>query len=192
MKKAYDEFFREEMKKAPLYILRGGTEGTYSGEGLKFTRDMRKKLVEKGWYVQHWPKEYGGRNAPLIEQLIFNESMGYFGVPGIEGFGVRMFGPPFCSMARKNRRKGSFYLSPEGRFSIPRDGVSRMRVRTWLHSKQRPSKTANITSSTGKKPGPRGPTRPTTCFYWPGPTRLKSGAGACRFLTSIFPGRVLK
>ena len=57
------------------------------------TKSIRKKLVDKGWYVQHWPKEYGGRDAPLVEQLIFKESMAYFGAPGIDGFGVGMFGP---------------------------------------------------------------------------------------------------
>ncbi len=66
---------------------------------------MRKKLVEKSWYVQHWPKEYGGRDAPLIEQLIFNESMGYYGVPGIDGFGVGMFGPTILLHGTEEQKK---------------------------------------------------------------------------------------
>jgi alkylation response protein AidB-like acyl-CoA dehydrogenase len=93
LKEEYNNFFREEMKKAPPVCFKGGLEASYSDEGFVFNRYMRNKLVEKNWYVQHWPKEYGGRDAPLIEQLIFNESMGYFGVPGIDGFGVGMFGP---------------------------------------------------------------------------------------------------
>ena len=105
LKKTYDDFFREEMKKAPIEVLRGGAEGRYSDESYKFSRYMRKKLVEKGWYVQHWPKEYGGRDAPLIDQLIFNESMGYFGVPGIDGFGVRMFGPTLLLHGTKEQKK---------------------------------------------------------------------------------------
>ena len=93
LKKTYDDFFKEEMKNAPPVCRVGGLEAAYSDEGWEFNKYMRKKLVEKGWYVQHWPKEYGGRDAPLIEQLIFNESMGYHGVPGVDGFGVGMFGP---------------------------------------------------------------------------------------------------
>lgn len=105
LKKTYDDFFREEMKNAPLAVKRGGLEGSYSEDGFKFARYMRGKLVEKGWYVQHWPKECGGRDAPLIEQLIFNESMGYFGVPGIDGFGVGMFGPTILLHGTEEQKK---------------------------------------------------------------------------------------
>ncbi len=105
LKKTYDDFFREEMKNAPLSVKRGGLEGAYSEDGYEFNRYMRKKLVEKNWYVQHWPKEYGGRDAPLIEQLIFNESMGYFGVPGIDGFGVGMFGPTILLHGSDEQKK---------------------------------------------------------------------------------------
>jgi alkylation response protein AidB-like acyl-CoA dehydrogenase len=105
LKKTYDDFFSGEMKNAPLAVKRGGLEGSYSEDGYKFARYMRKKLVEKGWYVQHWPKEYGGRDAPLIEQLIFNESMGYFGVPGIDGFGVGMFGPTILLHGTEEQKK---------------------------------------------------------------------------------------
>lgn len=105
LKKEYDDFFREEMKKAPPITFKGGLEATYSDEGYEFAKAMRKKLVEKGWYVQHWPEEYGGRNAPLIEQLIFNESVGYFGVPGIDGFGVGMFGPTVLLYGTEEQKK---------------------------------------------------------------------------------------
>jgi alkylation response protein AidB-like acyl-CoA dehydrogenase len=105
LKKEYDDFFREEMKNAPPEFLKGGAEATYCDAGWKFTKYIRKKLVEKGWYVQHWPKEYGGRNAPLIEQLIFNESMAYFGAPGRDGFGVGMFGPTLMLYASEEQKK---------------------------------------------------------------------------------------
>jgi alkylation response protein AidB-like acyl-CoA dehydrogenase len=105
LKKMYGDFFKEEMKKAPVETLKGGLEGSYSGEGWEFTKTMRKKLVEKGWYVQHWPTEYGGRGAPLNEQMIFNESMAYYGVPGIDGFGVGMFGPTLMLYATEEQKK---------------------------------------------------------------------------------------
>jgi len=105
LKKTYDDFFREEMKNAPPAYLKGGLEASFTDEGWAFTKYMRKKLVEKGWYVQHWPKEYGGRDAPLIEQLIFKESMAYFGAPGIDGFGVGMFGPTLMLYALDEQKK---------------------------------------------------------------------------------------
>jgi hypothetical protein len=57
LKEEYDDFFREEMKKAPPICFKGGLEASYSDEGYEFSRTMRKKLVEKNWYVQHWPKD---------------------------------------------------------------------------------------------------------------------------------------
>jgi alkylation response protein AidB-like acyl-CoA dehydrogenase len=105
LKKTYDDFFREEMKNAPPEYLKGGLEASFTDEGWVFTKYMRKKLVEKGWYVQHWPKEYGGRDAPLVEQLIFNESMAYFGAPGRDGFGVGMFGPTLMLYATDEQKK---------------------------------------------------------------------------------------
>lgn len=105
LKKTYDDFFREEMKKVPLDYLRGGVEALFREEGWKFSRYMRKKLVEKGWYVRHWPKEYGGGDAPLNEQMIYNESMAYYGVPGIDGFGVGMFGPTLMLYATEEQKK---------------------------------------------------------------------------------------
>ncbi len=105
LKKTYDDFFREEMKNAPATFIRGGLEGTYTDEGFAFALTVRKKLVEKGWYVQHWPKEYGGRDAPMIEQLIFNESIGYFGVPAIDNFGVGMFGPTVLLYGTEEQKK---------------------------------------------------------------------------------------
>lgn len=105
LKKTYDDFFREEMKSAPAQFLRGGLEASFTDEGWAFTKSIRKKLVDKGWYVQHWPKEYGGRDAPLVEQLIFKESMAYFGAPGIDGFGVGMFGPTLMLYASEEQKK---------------------------------------------------------------------------------------
>lgn len=105
LKKEYKDFFREEMKAAPPIFQKGGMEARSTNEGLPFTRYMRKKLVEKGWYVQHWPKEYGGRSAPLMEQVIFNECIGYYGVPGIDGFGVGMFGPTVMLYGSEEQKK---------------------------------------------------------------------------------------
>ena len=105
LKKEYDDFFREEMKNAPPAILKGGLAAQSSKEGDPFNRYMRKKMVEKGWYVQHWPKEYGGRDASLMEQMIFNESMAYCGAPGIDLQAVKMFGPSLLLYGTEEQKK---------------------------------------------------------------------------------------
>ena len=107
LKEQFDDFFREEMKNAPsVYHYETILEAMYStDEGWSFNKYMRDKLVKKGWYVMHWPKAYGGDDAPLIEQLLFNESHAYYHAPGIDGFGVGMFGPTLMLYASDEQKK---------------------------------------------------------------------------------------
>src|SRR3954466_8131122 len=41
----------------------------------EFRRAWQRKLHDAGWAGISWPKEYGGRGASLIEQVIFSEEM---------------------------------------------------------------------------------------------------------------------
>ena len=103
LKKEYDDFFEQEMKNAPPGF---GTRGEDERpDDRKFTRYMTKKIAEKGWNIMAWPKEYGGRDAPIIEQMLFAEAQGYQRAPGIEGFGVRMFGPTLILYASEEQKK---------------------------------------------------------------------------------------
>ena len=36
-------------------------------------RAWQKKLADGGWVGLSWPKQYGGRESSLIEQIIFDE-----------------------------------------------------------------------------------------------------------------------
>ena len=103
LKKEYNDFFEQEMKNAPPGF---GTRGEDEREDdHKFTRYMVKKVAEKGWNIMAWPKEYGGRDAPIIEQMLFAEAQGYHRAPGVEGFGVRMFGPTLILYASEEQKK---------------------------------------------------------------------------------------
>ena len=106
LRKEFEDFFREEMKNAPPAFQRNTLEATYgSDEGFQFHKSMQKKLVEKGWLTMAWPKEHGGRDAPIIEQLIFSEVHSYYRVPGIDGFGVGMFAPTLMLFANEEQKK---------------------------------------------------------------------------------------
>lgn len=105
-KKEYEDFFREEMKKAPSCYKGASMEAMYSSdEGFEFYKVMQKKLAAKGWLTMAWPKEYGGGAAPIIEQLIFNEVYSYYGAPGIDPFGVNMFAPTLMLFANDEQKK---------------------------------------------------------------------------------------
>ncbi|MBA3031277.1 MAG: acyl-CoA dehydrogenase [Desulfobacteraceae bacterium] len=106
LKQEYADFFEAEMKHAPH---KKGTGVYGSEEDSKEMDDFRwvmmKKVAEKGWHIMAWPKEYGGREAPIIEQLLFNETQEFYGAPGVDGMGVKLFGPTLILHATEDQKK---------------------------------------------------------------------------------------
>jgi alkylation response protein AidB-like acyl-CoA dehydrogenase len=106
LREEFDEFFRKEMKHAPKEWAEGGLEAMYhTDEGFAFHDQMKKKLGKKGWLSRAWPKEYGGQDAPLIEQLIFNEVHAFHRAPGVDNFGVGMFAPTLMVGGTEEQKK---------------------------------------------------------------------------------------
>ena len=62
-------------------------------EEFDYSQRFARKLGERGWLTMAWPKEYGGRAASHVEQLIFSEEMAYAGAPLGFGFGTQLVGP---------------------------------------------------------------------------------------------------
>ena len=58
--------------------------GAFQGQGLAITHRMSKKLAERGWLTLAWPKEHGGQERSVMEQMLFKEEMAYFEVPGAD------------------------------------------------------------------------------------------------------------
>ena len=91
-----DETFRRDLRQFVKDELPSDWEGGGSWPeetDWDLTREMRKKLADKGWLTMHWPEEYGGENASPVRSAIFNEEMAYMRAPGRDIFGVRMLGP---------------------------------------------------------------------------------------------------
>src|SRR5258708_32538043 len=60
----------------------------------EFLRTWQKKVFEAGWAGIAWPKEYGGRGATLMEQVIFTEEMARAGAPQLANvLGLALIGP---------------------------------------------------------------------------------------------------
>jgi len=104
LRREFAEYAMELMKDAPPGW---GTslEFQYSDEGWDFTSRTHKRLGQKGWLVRPWPKEYGGLDAPIIEQLIYHEVMGYNRVPDGDIFGVGMIGPTLLAIGSEEQKK---------------------------------------------------------------------------------------
>jgi alkylation response protein AidB-like acyl-CoA dehydrogenase len=104
LKKEFDDFFIEKMEDAPRDE-DGNLESAYdSEEGFQFHRQMMRELAKKGWNVMAWPKEFGGQEAPVSEQVLFAESMAYHGAPGIDGAAM-MFAPAVMLYGTEEQKK---------------------------------------------------------------------------------------
>jgi len=82
-------------------------------EDLLWERNKRwhKKLYEGGWIGLSWPKEYGGRGATFIEQLIFQQELARLGLPmGINVLGIIMTGPALMQWGTDEQK--TRYLKP--------------------------------------------------------------------------------
>ena len=115
LRKEFEEYAEELMKDAPPGW-ETSMEFQYSDEGWEFTRRTHKRLAEKGWLVRHWPKEYGGVNAPIVEQLIYSEAMGYHRVPAGDIISVGMIGPTLLAIGSEEQKQE--HLPPIARAEI--------------------------------------------------------------------------
>lgn len=69
-------------------------------------RAWQKKMYEAGWVGIHWPKEFGGRGATLIEQTIFIEEMARAAAPPlINVLGLSLLGPTLIAYGTEAQKK---------------------------------------------------------------------------------------
>jgi alkylation response protein AidB-like acyl-CoA dehydrogenase len=85
-------------------------------EEFDFSQRFARKLSERGWLTMAWPREYGGRGASHIEQLIYSEEMAYAGAPLGFGFGTQLVGPTL--MVWGNEEQKARFLPPISRSEV--------------------------------------------------------------------------
>ncbi len=105
---AEDEAFRSEVREFLRREL--GSDWTGSVTELQpdefdFDIHMRRRLAEKGWLTQAWPKEYGGEGASVSRQMVLNEEIGYHRSPGKDGQGIVMIGPCIMIHGTQEQKK---------------------------------------------------------------------------------------
>jgi alkylation response protein AidB-like acyl-CoA dehydrogenase len=66
-----------------------------SAEQVDFARHWQRTLYDGGWAGITWPKEYGGRGASIVQQLIYNEEYARVRAPDILALkiGLSLVGP---------------------------------------------------------------------------------------------------
>lgn len=76
-------------------------------EQIAFLKEWQRKLYEAGYVGCHWPREYGGSGATIMEQVIFYEEMARAKAPDLPNvIGLDMAGPAIIhhgSEAQKRR-----------------------------------------------------------------------------------------
>jgi acyl-CoA dehydrogenase len=79
-----------------------------SGDGNDMTdaRAWQARKADAGWAGLTWPVEYGGRGAPAMHQVIFNQEVGAFDVPEVMfAIGVHMGGPTLIGHATTEQQQ---------------------------------------------------------------------------------------
>ena len=103
-RKEFDNFFREEMKKAPPRW-ENTPEDVATNEGVAFQRHMALELGKRSWVCLAWPKRYGGSEKSIFEQLAFNEARAYWRAPGWDRFGAGMIGPTILAVGSEEQKE---------------------------------------------------------------------------------------
>ncbi len=103
----------------------------------EYLRAWQKKVYQAGWAGVAWPKEYGGRGATLMQQVIFIEEMTRASAPPLANvLGLSLIGPTiiaFGTDAQKKRFLPNILSADEiwcQGFSEPNAGSDLANVRT--------------------------------------------------------------
>jgi alkylation response protein AidB-like acyl-CoA dehydrogenase len=91
--------FRDELRSWLADNIPSDWQGRNSGgesmeENFAYLRTWQKRVHHGGWAGVSWPREYGGRGATLIEQVIFTEEMARAAAPPLANvLGLTLIGP---------------------------------------------------------------------------------------------------
>ncbi|HWP64340.1 MAG TPA: acyl-CoA dehydrogenase family protein [Candidatus Limnocylindria bacterium] len=71
-----------------------------------YLRDWQQRLAEAGWVGIHWPREYGGRGATVIEHYLLQEELAAARAPEIVNrIGVNLVGPTLIAHGTDEQKR---------------------------------------------------------------------------------------
>jgi alkylation response protein AidB-like acyl-CoA dehydrogenase len=90
-------------------------------QDFEFEISMSRKLAQRGWLAMSWPEKYGGRDASLFEQTVYEMEIAYWGIPGawMGISGIQWVGPCLMMVGTEEQRERYLPLIASGE----RDGV---------------------------------------------------------------------
>lgn len=102
------DWLAENMKELPRWWFDPNILGPDldSPEMHQFSLWWHKKLYDAGFVGINWPKEYGGRGATLLEQVVFSEELAKHRAPGpTNGIGIGWAGPTIMAAGTEEQKK---------------------------------------------------------------------------------------
>jgi alkylation response protein AidB-like acyl-CoA dehydrogenase len=108
---AEDLAFREELRAFIEQTLPENWEdiskaGPGSREQAEYSRAFCGKMAERGWLTQHWPREYGGRDASFWRHHIVSELMWEYAEPrGPRYMTVNWVGPAIMEYGSEQQKR---------------------------------------------------------------------------------------
>ncbi|GIW40216.1 MAG: acyl-CoA dehydrogenase [Candidatus Binatia bacterium] len=108
-----EERFREEVARwlrenlPPGWGTPAFPEPETTAEKVALAKSWQRKLYDGGWAGMSWPKEYGGRGASVVEQLLFNEEYAKVGPPDLTclSVGLSLVGPTLIAHGQEWQKK---------------------------------------------------------------------------------------
>jgi alkylation response protein AidB-like acyl-CoA dehydrogenase len=84
----------------------GGRGGPADEHGWDVRLEWERMLGKDRWVGLAWPEEYGGRNASIIEQVIFNEEYAKADAPArVSFFGEGLFAPTLIAYGTEEQKR---------------------------------------------------------------------------------------
>lgn len=109
---AQEELFRQELRvwleeNLPAGWLQGEVQlDKESKEYELFLRDWQRKLYEGGWAAIAWPKQYGGRSATLMEEIVYQQEMVRVKAPALINYvGLHMVAPTLMQIGTEEQKE---------------------------------------------------------------------------------------
>ena len=111
-----EEELRKEIREFAKKELPPDWFGLMLEEKMVYSSTICKKLAEKGWLTMSWPKEYGGKDASIWEQVVYDEEVAYWGIPGsMMGIsGTAWNGPSLLVLGNEEQKKKYLPLISSG------------------------------------------------------------------------------
>lgn len=107
-----EEDFRVELRAwLETHLPEGWLEGKRDLPGDRdeystFLRNWQRKLYEGGWAAINWPEEYGGKNASLMEEIIYHQEMVRVEAPPLINYvGIMMVAPTLMDMGTEEQKE---------------------------------------------------------------------------------------